>query len=406
MATDTAYQTDRQYAGQANVPLELAELDACSTAAPQLVTRPNVLGADLAFLEALAEQHGQPRFRAAQLRVGIFRKRATSFAQLSDLPAAWRAQLDAGCDLSRPQVSQVQVARDGTRKYQFLSHDGNAFEAVYIPEVAVGSKTNTLCVSSQTGCAVGCKFCFTASLRRNRNLTAAEIVGQVMAVQDDVAPLGEHARVTNIVFMGMGEPLLNYKEVVHAARILIDPEGLAFSSRRVTISTSGIVPRIYDLGRDLPTQLAISLNATTDEIRSRIMPINKKWPLEQLLQAMRAFPLPPRRRITVEYVMLGGINDSLDDARRLPKLLAGIPVKLNLLPLNPHDRTPFTTPSSQQVTKFQEVLWRAGYHAIVRTPRGQDIAAACGMLGESAPAQLPIMQAAPTATQAPPSQHA
>ena len=183
--------------------------------------------------------------------------------------------------------------------------------------MAKGSRTNTLCVSSQTGCAVGCKFCFTASLRRNRNLAAAEIVGQVLAVQDDVSEIDEDARVTNIVFMGMGEPLLNYSEVTKACKILLDEKGCQFSGRRITISTSGIVPRIYDLGRELPTQLAISLNATTNEQRNRVMPINRKWPLEELLEAMRSYPLGNRRKITVEYVMLKDVNDTDDEAREL-----------------------------------------------------------------------------------------
>jgi 23S rRNA (adenine2503-C2)-methyltransferase len=290
-------------------------------------------------------------------------------------------------DISRPRIDDCQVSHDGTRKYRFLAADGTAFEAVYIPVVARGSKTNTLCISSQSGCAVGCKFCFTASLRRNRNLSAGEIVGQVLAVRDDVMPLGDDAKVTNIVFMGMGEPLLNYDNVVQASRILLDPQGADFSSRRITISTSGIVPRIYDLGRDLPTQLAISLNATTDAVRTRIMPINKKWPLAELTAALRAYPLAPRRRITVEYVLLGGINDTLEDARRLPALLDGIPVKLNLLPLNPHDRTEFSPPTAASVQRFQQELQRAGFNALIRTPRGQDIAAACGQLGESAQAR-------------------
>jgi 23S rRNA (adenine2503-C2)-methyltransferase len=230
---------------------------------------------------------------------------------------------------------------------------------------------------------VGCKFCFTASLRRNRNLSAAEIVGQVLAVRDDVASLGERAKVTNIVYMGMGEPLLNYKNVVQSANILLDPRGLSFSSRRITISTSGIVPRIADLGRDLPTQLAISLNATTDAVRTQIMPINKKWPLAELLAAMRAYPLGSRRRITLEYVLLGGLNDTSEDAHRLVQLLRDIPVKINLLPLNAHERTELIEPTRQSVANFQRIVRDAGYAVFVRTPRGQDIAAACGQLGES-----------------------
>ncbi len=359
----------------------LAALDALSLPPPQ--GKPNLLGTTLEELTRFAVAAGEPRFRGEQIYAGLYHKRAQSFTGLSSLPKRLRGQLEDVFTLARPIIDTRQVSQDGTRKYRFVAADGLAFEAVYIPEVARGSKTNTLCISSQTGCAVGCKFCFTASLRRNRNLGAGEIVGQVLAVQDDVATLGEGARVTNIVFMGMGEPLLNYKEVVRAARLLVDPTGLGFSTRRVTISTSGIVPRIYELGRDLPTQLAISLNATTDEVRTRIMPINKKWPLSELIAALRAYPLAPRRRITIEYVMLKEVNDSLDDARRLVKLLAGIPCKVNLLPLNAHDRTELQTPSAEQVRRFQAFLHEAGMNALLRTPRGRDISAACGQLGET-----------------------
>lgn len=359
----------------------LAELDAAS-AAP-IVGRPHLLGATLSELEAFAQAVGEPAFRGRQVFNWLFQRRVHAFADMTNLSKRLRAALEEQFDITRPRIDACQVSQDGTRKYRFMAADNTAFEAVYIPEVARGSNTNTLCISSQSGCAVGCKFCFTASLKRNRNLSAGEIVGQVLAVRDDVAALGDHAKVTNIVFMGMGEPLLNYKNVVQAARILLDQQGADFSSRRVTISTSGIVPRIYDLGRDVPTQLAISLNATTDEVRTQIMPINKKWPIAELIAAMRAYPLAPRRRITVEYVLLGGVNDSIEDARRLPRLLHDIPVKLNLLPLNPHDKTVFNPPTAASVTRFQNALRDAGMNALVRTPRGQDIAAACGQLGDS-----------------------
>jgi 23S rRNA (adenine2503-C2)-methyltransferase len=358
----------------------LAALDAQSAAAP--IHRTHLLGHTLEGLEALFAEMGQPRFRARQLYTWLFAHRATDFSTMLTLPKTLRAAFAEQFDISRPVIDSKQVSQDGTRKYRFVAADNTAFEAVYIPSVG-GLRTNTLCISSQSGCAVGCKFCFTASLRRNRNLAPHEIVGQVLAVRDDVAPLGEDAKVTNIVFMGMGEPLLNYANVTQAGRVLLEPLGMGFSSRRVTISTSGIVPRIYDLGRDLPVQLAISLNATTDEVRTKIMPINKKWPLAELLAAMKAYPLAPRRRITVEYVMLGGLNDTLADARRLITMLREIPHKLNLLPLNPHDRTEFTPPSAETVRAFQNELRRAGCNALIRTPRGQDIAAACGQLGET-----------------------
>ena len=359
----------------------LSALDAIS--ATPTSARRNLLGCRIEELEQFAQERGLPAFRGRQLFTWLFARRAQDFGTMTNLPKALRQAMEGEFDISRPKVDQCQVSTDGTRKYRFLAADNTAFEAVYIPEVAKGAKTNTLCVSSQSGCAVGCKFCFTASLKRNRNLNPGEIVGQVLAVRDDVAALGEDARVTNIVFMGMGEPLLNYASVTQAVHILLDPNGADFSSRRITISTSGIVPRIYDLGRDVPSQLAISLNATTDEVRTKIMPINKKWPLAELTAAMRAYPLKRGRRITVEYVLLGGLNDSLEDAARLPVLLKDIPCKINLLPLNPHDRTPFTPPSRNSVMRFQESLWKAGFNALVRTPRGQDIAAACGQLGES-----------------------
>jgi 23S rRNA (adenine2503-C2)-methyltransferase len=351
------------------------------------------LGCTQAEMADLFAALGLPTFRAKQVFNALFARRVESFLSMTELSRPLRESLQAQFDLGRPRIDACQVSVDGTRKYRFVAADGTAFESVYIPEVG-GKRTNTLCISSQSGCAVGCKFCFTASLKRNRNLSAAEIVGQVLAVQNDVTPLGEAALVTNIVFMGMGEPFLNFVAVTQACRLLLDPKGMGFSGRRITISTSGIVPRIRQLAElsksgELPVQLAISLNATTDAIRTQIMPINKKWNLEALLGSLRDFPLQPRRRFTIEYVLLGGINDSLDDAKRLCTLLQGLPVKVNLLPLNPHDQTPFVPPTDAAVRLFQGHLRRSGLHALVRTARGQDIAAACGQLGESMPPQTP-----------------
>jgi 23S rRNA (adenine2503-C2)-methyltransferase len=361
----------------------LQALDAISATPPP--ARPSLLGSTCAELEALAETAGEPRFRGRQLYEALYRRRVASFGLITTLPKRLRSALEERYLLDRPRLDRVQAATDGTRKYRFVGVDGLGFESVYIPEVAKQSSTNTLCISSQTGCALGCKFCFTASLRRNRNLSAGEIVGQVLAVMEDVAALGDDARVSNVVFMGMGEPLLSFDNVVRAARLLIDPTGLGLSSRRVTISTSGVVPRIVELGKTIPTQLAVSLNATTDEVRTRIMPINRKWPLRELMAAWHAYPLPPRRRITIEYVMLKGINDSLEDAKRLPALLARLPVKVNLLPLNAHERTELEPPAPEQVLRFQDVLHRAGINALIRTARGREIAAACGQLGEGVP---------------------
>lgn len=344
----------------------------------------HLLDHSLDSLTQYFQAQGHSAFRAKQIWRWALSQRAATFGEMNNVSLKLRAQLQEEFLLTRPTLDEVQRSKDGTRKYRFVGDDNTAYEAVYIPEVARGRGTNTLCISSQTGCAVGCKFCFTASLRRNRNLRPWEIVGQVLAVQDDLAPLGEKSRVTNIVFMGMGEPLLNYDNVVQSVRMLLDPAGCDFSSRRVTISTSGIVNNLERLGHDVPTQLAISLNATTDEVRTRIMPINKKWPLERLLTAMRNYPLGGRRRITVEYVLLGGVNDTDEDARRLVKLLQGIPVKINLLPLNAHERTELVPPTAERVARFQRIVLDSGYVAFVRTPRGQDIAAACGQLGEGA----------------------
>jgi len=344
--------------------------------------RESLLGQSRDNLLRIFAELGLPNFRAEQLYRGIYVQRVEDFSGLTSLPADLRTTLAERYTLERPRIDLVQTDPDGTRKYRFVAADQAAFEAVYIPDVAHGRKTNTLCISSQTGCSVGCKFCFTATLRHHRDLAVGEIVGQVMACSADVGKLSPAARITNVVFMGMGEPLLNYDNVVSAARILIDPNALGLSSRRVTISTSGIVPRIYELGRDLPTQLAVSLNATTDEIRSQIMPINKKWPLETLLTALRAYPLPPRRRITIEYVLIKDVNDSPDDARRLAKILAGIPVKINLLGLNAHEGTALLPPEPERIDEFQQILFAAGYNALRRTPRGRQISAACGQLGD------------------------
>ena len=360
----------------------LATLQAFSEPPPE--GKPNILGTPLPELTTFVEKHGLPGFRAQQIFHGIFRHRYKSFSEITNLSKEFRSILEQTFDISRPQVDQIETSSDGTRKYRFLTIDNLAFEAVFIPEVAKGRKASTLCVSSQTGCAVGCKFCFTAAIKRNRNLAASEIIGQVLAVAEDIGHKEPDAKFTNIVFMGMGEPLLNYEHVIRAIQVLLDEEGMDFSARRVTVSTSGIVPRIYDLGRDVPVQLAISLNATTDEVRDTVMPINKKWPLRELIQAMRDYPLLHRRRITVEYVLLKDINDSLDDAKRLVQLLEGIPVKINILPLNPHNKTSYLPPSEHTTNRFQAELRRHGYHTMVRRTRGDEISAACGQLGETA----------------------
>ena len=379
-------ETTRQDAPLSLGPNLPAALAPCTPAAATAC----LLGLTLPELTALLAAHGLATGHAGALYAAVFVHQATSFAAMTCLPASLRHACTAHFNLARPPLTQRLISQDGTRKYLFDAADGGRFEAVYIPRVG-GSRSNTLCISSQTGCAVGCRFCFTASLTRHRDLSAAELVGQLLAVADDLRPLGAAAVVRNVVFMGMGEPLLNYHEVVQAARVFLQPSGLGLSRRRVTLSTAGIVPRIHQLGRELPLQLAVSLNASSDAVRSAIMPINKKWPLAVLIDALHAYPHAPRRRFTIEYVLLADVNDRPEDARRLPELLAGLPVQVNLLPLNPHDRTPYRAPSPGAVRAFQANLRAAGLHALVRTPRGQDIAAACGQLGvsgASAPSSL------------------
>jgi 23S rRNA (adenine2503-C2)-methyltransferase len=356
---------------------------------------PNLRGVPYDVLAAWLDERGEKPYRQKQVFSWVHRPVA-SFDEMTDIKKGLREALAASFDLSLPTMQERQVSPDGTRKYLFVSPDGGAYEAVYIPEVAIGSATNTLCVSSQTGCAVGCTFCFTASLRKNRNLTTAEIIGQVHAVMRDVAELGDKAKISNIVYMGMGEPLLNYDNVVESVRLLVDERGMWFATRRVTVSTSGIVPNIARLGQDTDVQLALSLHAASDEIRSQIVPINKKWGVEALVKALREYPLKPRRRFTIEYVVLGGVNDSLEEAHKTGRLLRGIPCKINLLPLNPHERTVHKAPSDAQTRAFQEVLRGYGFNVFIRTPRGQEISAACGQLGglaeEHKRASLPVLE--------------
>jgi 23S rRNA (adenine2503-C2)-methyltransferase len=344
------------------------------------VDRPNLRGVSYDTLAKWLDERGEKTYRIKQVFAWVHRPVA-SFDEMTDIKKGLREALAESFTLDMPETATKQVSPDGTRKYLFTSADGGAYEAVYIPEVAIGSSTNTLCVSSQTGCSVGCTFCFTASLRKNRNLTAAEIIGQVHAVMRDVAEVGDKGKVTNIVFMGMGEPLLNYDEVLATCNLMTDERGLNFSTRRVTVSTSGIVPNIARLGKDTEVQLALSLHAASDDIRTKIVPINRKWGVEALVKALREYPLKNRRRFTIEYVMLGGINDSVEEAHKLADLLEGIPVKLNLLPLNPHERTPHVPPTKEAVMAFQQVLRDRAYTVFIRTARGQEISAACGQLG-------------------------
>lgn len=314
---------------------------------------------------------GLPSYRAKQLLHWMYIKYAQSIEEITEFSKDLRERLSGIAYISRSLLIKRQVSIDGTEKFLFGLEDGEGIESVLIPE----PDRLTLCISSQVGCAMGCMFCLTGKLGLRRNLKAYEIVDQVIAAGRIILP----RRITNVVLMGMGEPLANFNEVVEALWRMT--EIMKLSKRRITLSTAGIAPKIIELGEKAPhVNLAVSLNATTDEIRDRIMPVNKRYPLKVLLDACRRFPLEPRRRVTFEYVMLDGINDSIDDAKRLIKLLRGIPCKVNLIPFNPFEGCLFRRPSDEVILTFQRVLLDGNVTALIRKSRGQDILAACGQL--------------------------
>jgi 23S rRNA (adenine2503-C2)-methyltransferase len=324
-------------------------------------------------LEVWVENIGERRFRARQLYRHLYVRQVHSWEQCTDLSKLFRAQLEYGTHLNALELVEKQKASDDTQKYLFKLHDGYHIETVLIPD----PPRNTLCVSSQVGCALGCTFCLTGSLGFKRNLETAEIVDQVCQVQQD---LRRRTRITNIVFMGMGEPLANYDAVVRAIRILLDPNGLAFSHRRITLSTVGLVPQLRRLGRETPVNLAVSLHAPDDAIRNELMPINQTYPLEELMAACREYPIPLRKRITFEYLLIAGMNDQLHHARKLVKCLHGIRAKVNLIPFNAHEDSPYQKPSEEQILAFQNILKDANITTTIRESRGAEIGAACGQL--------------------------
>lgn len=346
----------------------------------------DIRNASLDALEAWFTEQNEPPYRAKQVYRWVHQRGVRSFDEMTDLSKKLRETLKSRAYLQSLKIERREIAQDGTRKYALKSESGHVVEAVFIPDASSPGR-NSLCISSQVGCAVDCQFCLTASLGLIRNLGPGEIAEQIVRVKEDLQGPQEDdrennsARIGNIVFMGMGEPLQNYKGLIQALQILTHDMGQQYSPRRITVSTSGIVPRIEQLGREMPVQLAISLNATTDEVRSDIMPINRRWNIQALLEACRQYPLSERRRITFEYVLLADINDSESDARRLVKLLKGIRCKVNLIPFNEHPYSPYKRPAAQQVAHFQAILRKAGYTVLVRTPRGDDISAACGQLG-------------------------
>jgi 23S rRNA (adenine2503-C2)-methyltransferase len=332
--------------------------------------------------ELLAEMKamGAEPFRARQLWHWIYNRGVTDFAAMTTLAKSFRAELGVRYIVGRPGVARALASLDGTRKWLLRFADEQEVECVHIPEEDRG----TLCVSSQVGCTLTCKFCHTGTQRLVRNLTAAEIVGQVMLARD---ALGEwpspqdDRQLTNIVLMGMGEPLYNYENVATALKIIMDHEGLSLSRRKITLSTSGVVPMIARCGEELGVNLAISLHAVTDALRDVLVPLNKKYPLADLLAACRNYPGSSNaRRITFEYVMLKDVNDSPAEARELVRLLAGIPAKVNLIPFNPWPGAPYERSSEAAITRFADIVNAAGYSSPVRTPRGEDIMAACGQL--------------------------
>ena len=338
-----------------------------------------------ALADALSDAFGidpkKARMRASQIWRWVYHFGVTDFAQMTDLGKDMRAQMPERFRISRPELVERQLSKDGTRKYLLRFGPGIEVESVFIPGVG---RAGALCVSSQVGCTLNCTFCHTGTQRLVRNLTASEIIGQVMLAKDDLGewPSSSDTRqLSNIVFMGMGEPLYNLDNVARAIDVISDSDGIALSRRRITVSTSGIVPEMARLGEETNAMLAISLHAVRDELRDILVPINRKYPLEMLLAACRDYPgLSNARRVTFEYVMLNGVNDSLAEARELVRLLKGIPAKINLIPFNPWPEAPYECSPWERIEAFAEIVNRAGYASPIRTPRGRDIAAACGQL--------------------------
>lgn len=346
----------------------------------------NILGLDRDELKAAISEIGVPekqvRMRTSQVWHWLYHRGVSSFDDMTNISKDVRAKLDGHFTIKRPEIVEAQYSNDGTRKYLIRFEDGNEAETVYIPEEDRG----TLCVSSQVGCTLNCKFCHTGTMRLVRNLTAAEIVAQLMIARDDLGEWEnptEGRRVTNIVMMGMGEPLYNFDNVKKALEIVMDEEGIQLSRRRITLSTSGVVPHMERCGQEIGVNLAVSLHAVRDDVRSDIMPINKKYGLEQVLQACANYPgAHNARRITFEYTMLKGMNDSDADARELVRLIRKykLPAKVNLIPFNPWPGTDYECSDWDQIQRFSDIVYEGGISAPIRTPRGRDIMAACGQL--------------------------
>jgi 23S rRNA (adenine2503-C2)-methyltransferase len=349
----------------------------------------NLVGLTRAQLSEALLEAGTPekqvKMRANQLWQWLYQKGVREFDAMTNLAKDYRAVLAEHFTIDLPEVVSKHVSEDGTRKYLVRILGGHEVEVVYIPEEGRG----TLCVSSQVGCTLTCSFCHTGTQKLVRNLTAGEIVGQVMLARDDLGewpepgrhPKNETRRLSNIVLMGMGEPLYNFENVRDAMKIVMDPEGISLSRRRITLSTSGVVPEIARTAEEIGCLLAVSFHATTNDVRDKLVPINKRWNIEELLEALKAYPkLSNSERITFEYVMLKDVNDSDADARRLVKLIKGIPAKINLIPFNEWPGAPYQRSDWKRIKAFADIIYKAGYASPIRTPRGEDIMAACGQL--------------------------
>jgi 23S rRNA (adenine2503-C2)-methyltransferase len=375
--------------------------------------RCNLVGLTRAQLREALIAAGTPE-KQAKMRVGqiwqwIYQKGVRDFGAMTNLAKEYRARLAEHFAIEVPEIVSKQVSADGTRKYLVRIAGGHEVETVYIPEADRG----TLCISSQVGCTLTCSFCHTGTQRLVRNLTAGEIVGQVMLARDDLgewpepgrAPKDETRLLSNIVLMGMGEPLYNFDNVRDAMQIVMDGEGISLSRRRITLSTSGVVPEIARCAEEIGCLMAVSFHATTDEVRDRLVPINRKWPIAELLDALRAYPrLSNSERITFEYVMLKGVNDTDADARRLVKLIEGIPAKINLIPFNEWPGAPYERSDWERIERFADIVYKAGYAAPIRTPRGEDIMAACGQLKSASEraARRRVLEGQPAAVGRPP----
>jgi len=347
--------------------------------------RPDLRALTLDETQALAETLGLPKFRGEQAWRWVHGKGARSWDEMSNIGPPVRATFAAGARIGTLEVAEVQRSKDGTKKLRFTTRDGYAIESVLIPD---GDKT-TQCISSQVGCAVDCQFCATAKLGLTRNLDSGEIADQVYRAKALLAVEEPERRITNLVYMGMGEPLHNYDNVMRSLRILTHDLGAGLSQRRITVSTAGLVPRLEKLGlADVRPNLAVSLNAPNDAVRDAIMPINRKWNIGKLLAAIRAYPLEHRRRVTFEYVLLAGVNDAPGDARELAKILRGVKCKVNVIPFNPHPEAGYERPSAAVIDMFQAECKRHGLPTYLRTPRGDDIDAACGQLANRSNGEL------------------